>query len=408
MWRVALLLLVAFQAKGDALRTAAGLLERDDFAGAIPHLRAALDAEPGNVNARFNLAYAYQATGDVESAIQEYGRITEGAPDLVAARRNLATLLVQAGAFADAAREYGELERLLPGETALSLMRAAALRQAGEAGQAAEAYRRVLDLDGASLDALVGLGEVLVSTGHLAEGARYYLKAAELDPAVESLLPGLADGLANAGNRGLALELYRRYGRSRPGDAAVHEAVGLLLLDDGDSEEAARSLELALAEEPRPERHAALAEAYRRNGNVDQAREQLGLAADAAPHDAEARVRYASALLQFQDYEGASREYLAACEADPGLRKAWDGLAFALFQLDNFPGSLRALQHSSGLGPPQAASTFLMALSLDRLEQFEQARDAYRLFLELQTGLEDEAWKAEQRLKTLEKILAKR
>ena len=406
--RVAVFLLAAGVLGADALREAAQALEENDFPRAIPHLEAALAEDPENSNARFNLAYALQSTGDEAGAIRHYRLVSENQPDLLHARQNLATLLMRAGRFAEAADEYEALGRLRTPGLADLLLLAAAHRESGDGEAAAEAFRAALGMDGASLDALAGLANALADLGRLHEAVPHYIRAAELDPRFEGNLLGIAERLEREGASRDALELYRRYARSRPGDASVQEHVGLLLMEDGNLRAAVAALQRSVALEPEAERHSALAEAYRRSGDEPAAREQLRLAAEASPGDAEVRVRYASSLLKTQDFERAAREYLGACEADARNRDAWNGLAFALFQLENFPGTVRALQESEALGPPQAPTLYLKALALDRLQQYEEAADSYRAFLAIDSALEDERWKSEQRLKTIQRILAKR
>lgn len=406
--RVAVLLSAAGMLGADALREAAEALEGNDYEGAIAHLEAALREDPDNVNARFNLAFALQSTGDEESAINQYRMVAEREPDLAHARQNLATLLMRAGRFAEAAGEYEALERVRPAGLRDLLLLAEAHRRAGNNEAAAGSYRRALEIDSSSLDALAGLANALADLGRLHESVLYYIQAAAVDPRFEEALVGIAGRLERAGAQQDALQLYRRYARSRPDDAAVQEQIGILLLEEGNVRAAVQSLERAVSLDPGSERHAMLAEAYRRAGDAASAREQLRLAAQASPGSAEARVRYANSLLQVQDYERAAKLYLGACEADARNRDAWNGLAFALFQLGDPAGSLRALQESERLGPPQPAGTYLKALSLDKLQQYEPAAVAYRAFLALDSGMKDERWKAGQRLKTIEKVLAKR
>ena len=405
---VAVFLWAACPLDAEALREAAEALDRGDFAGAIPHLEAALEDEPDNVNARFNLAYALQSTTDEAGAIHHYRVIAERQPDLVPARQNLATLLMRAGEFADAAREFQAVARARPDDQSVLLLLAAAHREAGNHDAAAAAFRVVLERDGSSLDAVVGLAQALDASGRLHEAIPHYLRAAAIDPQLEELLPAIAARLEKAGARQDAIELYRRYARARPGDAAAQEEVGILLLEDGNPRSAAQALERSLAAEPTPRRHAALAEAYRQTGDTEAAFEQLRLAARSAPGNAELRVRYASALLQRGQYDGAAREYLAACEADPTHQAAWTGLGFAMFQAENFAASLRAIVEAERLGALRPATVYLKALGLDKLGQYEPARAAYRQFLAMRPELADEAWKAEQRLKAIEKVLAKR
>ena len=403
-----LALCVAALLGADALREAAQALESNDFAGAIPHLEAALEDDPANVNARFNLAYARQATGDAASAIRHYQVIADQQPDLMPARQNLATLLMQAGKFADAALHYEAIAAAQPENRQALQLAASAHSQAGQSEQARAAFQRVLDIGGASLDATLGLASSLAELGRLHEAVPHYLRAAQLDPGVEDALLEIAKRLEESGFKDDALELYRRYARNRPDNAALQEEIGVLLLESGNLRAATQALERAVQLEAQPRRHAALGEAYRQAGKVEAAREQLSLAAKSAPSDAKARLRYANSLLQQQEYELASREYVASLEVDPGASDAWNGLAFAMYRLGNFPAALRALKESEKLGPPLPASVYLRALCQDSLQLYEEAQDSYRAFLALNADMQDETWKATERLKTIAKVLEKR
>ncbi len=392
----------------DALREAAQALENNEYAGAIPHLEAALQEDPSNVNARFNLAYAQQATGDDAGAIEHYALITEQQPDLVQARQNLATLLMRSARFQEAAREYEAIAAAKPEDEAARMLLAIAHRQAGNVSSAAEAFRGVLEHDSSSLDALLGLAGSLAELGQLHQAVPHYLRAAEIEPRADSALLEIAKRLEAGGHRQDALELYRRHARKHPDDDTWQEEIGIMLLEDGNLRAATRALERAIDLAPQPQRHAALAEAYRRAGNTDAAREQIRLSAAAAPADANARLRYANSLLQQQAYERAAQEYLAACEADPSLRDAWNGLAFAMYQLSNFPAALRALSEAAKLGSPQPASVYLKALCQDNLQLYEEAQSTYRAFLAMTPAMQDEAWKASERLRAIGKVLEKR
>ena len=403
-----LALCVATVLGADSLREAAQALESDDFARAIPHLEAALEDAPDNLNARFNLAYARQATGDSVGAIRQYQAIAEQEPGLIPARQNLANLLMQADRFAEAAHHYEAVAEAQPENLEALQLAASAYGRAGQPESAAAAFQRVLEIDGSSLDATLGLASSLEQLGKLHEAVPHYLRAAQLDPSAEDRVLGIAKRLEESGSEQDALELYRRYARNRPDNAAVQEEIGILLLEAGNLRASSEALERAVQLEPQPQRHAALAEAYRQAGDAEAAREQLGLAAKSAPGDAPARLRYANSLLQLQEYQLAAQEYVASLEADRSMSDAWNGLAFAMYQLGNFPAALRALTESAKLDQPQAASVYLRALCQDNLQLYEEAQESYRAFLALEPEMQEETWKAAQRLKTIAKVLEKR
>ncbi len=406
-----MLLCLAGPVGADTLRQAAEALEEEDFVTAIPYLEEALEEAPGNVNARFNLAYALQSTGDSEGAIRHYRTIAEQQPDLLPVRQNLATLLMQSGQFEAAAQEYEALVHHAPQDLRLLELLAIARREAGDHPAAAEAFRQLLTIHPESLDTIVGLAQSLEASGQLHEAVPHYLRAAAMDPRHLETLAGLARRLEEQGHRQDAIELYRRYARDRPRNAAAQEEIGILLLEDGKLRAASDALERAVMLEPTFQRHAALAEVYRRSGDVSAAHEQLRLAAGVAPDNALARVRYASSLLQRQEFEDAAREYLAAAkaaEADGTAADAWKGLAFATFQLGDFATTVRAIEQSERLQALSAPTIYLKALALDKLQQYEPAQAAYRAFLANRPEMPDEVWKAEQRLKAIERVLRKR
>lgn len=392
----------------DALRNAAEALDREDYAAAIPHLEEALDGDPANDNARFNLAYAYQSQGDQQNAIRHYRVVAERQPDLLAARQNLAGLLMSGGQFEEAAEHFQAIAGARPGDTQVLRMLAVAYMQASDAGAAARTYRQILEIEPGSPETLLGMAQALDGAGRLTDAVPYYLRAGARDPKLHELLPAIAARLEQSGARQDALELFRRWARFRPNDATVQEELGIRLLEDGNLRAATAALERSVEIAPSGQRHAALAEVYRRAGDADAAHTQLRLAAESAPTDAGVRLRYANSLLQRREFEQAVREYLSACEADAGQRDAWNGLAFAIFQMGNYPAVLRAIEESDKLGPPQAATVYLEALAWDKLQQYEQAQSAYREFVALDPDMQDEVWKAEQRLKTIEKVLSKR
>ncbi len=404
----AALVWTADPSRADSLREAAEALEREDFASAIPYLEKALDEEPGNTNVRFNLAYALQSTGDADGAIRHYRAVAEQQPDLLPARMNLAGLLSQVGQFEAAAREYAVLADRVPEDPRLLELLASSHREARDYHLAAEAFDRLLTLEPESLEAILGLAHSLEAGGQLRDSVPYYLRAAAIDPQLTETLLVLAHRLEEAGHRQNAIEVYQEYARARPGNAAVQEEVGILLLEEDNVLAALDALERAVAAEPTFQRHAALAEAYRRSGDVGSAHEHLRMAASAAPDNAGARVRYATSLLQRQEFEAAAAEYRAAAEADGSAVDAWSGLAFALFQLGNFPATLHAIERSERLGPASPATIYLKALALDRIQDYELARAAYRAFLATRPEMPDEVWKAEQRLKAIETVLRKR
>ena len=389
----------------DALREAAEALEKNDFAAAIPHLEAALAADAENANARFNLAYAYLQTGDEARAVEQYRALAAAQPESTQARRNLAMLLMRGGRPGEAAAHWAVLAAASPEDFSLHLAWADALDQSGDLAGAVEPYKRAVVLDGASTDALLGLGYALARLRRFDEAAPYYLRAAELDPAVESMTLQLADEMERRGMQTDALELYRRYARKHPDEAAVQERAGMILLERRRFRQAAEALEKAVALDSTAANRAALAEAYAHLGDERRGAQQLREAVNADPASAALRVRYANGLLAMRRFEEAAQQYLAAVERKADTADGWNGLAFTMFQLENYPAALKALEQSEKLGALKPAGIYLKALAQDKLQLYEEARRSYEKFLAAAPDMEDEVWKAGERVKVIDKVL---
>ncbi len=392
----------------DALRAAAEALEKNDFAAAVLHLEAALAADADNSNARFNLAYAYLQTGDEKNAIEQYRTLVAAQPEAAQARRNLAMLLMRNERPAEAVEHWAALAAAAPEDFSLRMAWADALDKSGDPAGAVEPYKQAVALDGTSLDALLGLGYALARQGRFSEAVPHYLRAAEIDPSVESMTLQLANEMEQRGQQTDALELYRRYARNHPDEAAVQERIGMILLERRRFRQAIEALEKAVATDSTAANRAALAEAYAHVGDAERGMQQLREAVSADPESVALRVRYANGLLAGRQFEQAAKQYLAAVERKPDTTDAWNGLAFAMFQLESYPAALKALEQSEKLDSHKPASIYLKALAQDKLQLYAEAKSSYQKFLAMSPDMEDEMWKAGERVKVIDKVLAKR
>ena len=115
---------------------------------ALPLLKQALDASPGDSNVHNSYGSALAATGRLTEAIAQYQKATQLSPDYPDAHNNLASALVQSGQAAAAVAEF----------------------------------RRALVLKPAFAEAQAGLGGVLAQQGRLEEAIPHLQKAVELLP----------------------------------------------------------------------------------------------------------------------------------------------------------------------------------------------------------------------------------
>ncbi|MEZ5364039.1 MAG: tetratricopeptide repeat protein [Bryobacterales bacterium] len=402
------LLLLAAPAPQDALREAAAALERNDYAAAAPLLEKAVAEDPENTDLRFNLAFAYTQLEQDGRAVDEYQKVLAAKPDLEQARQNLIMVLLRNDRFAEAAPELEKLVAARPGDRQTQLYLAEAWFRSEQPAKAIPAFRKAQELGEDTAMLHLELGQSLAATGAVDEAVVEYRRAGELDPELATLELQLAEQIEQSGDTGKALTLYKGYLERHPGDPAVLERVAMIELEQGDALAAIAPLEAVTAESPTAANWAALAHAYQTAGQNEKAFGALGKALQAAPEDVDLRLRYATALLKAEQFEQAGGHYLQSTKLDPTRAEGWNGLAFCFYKLENYPAALNALQEAAKRAEPLAGNLFLRAVVEDQLQLFEQAKASYEAFLALKPDLTDEVWKAEQRLKTIEKILAKK
>ena len=392
----------------NPIEQAVAALEKEEYAVAAELLETILAEDDENVEVRFNLAFAYTQLGQDDRAIEQYLKVIAAKPELPQARMNAGMLLLRGQRTAEAVPHFAELVRLRPDDAQANFYWAHALAASGDFAAALTPYQAAIRLDPSVAAAHLELGQAFANLDRLDEAIPHYQRAMELDPELESMQLELAERVERSGRTEAALELFRGYLTKHPDAVAVQERVGLLLLDADQVAEAVILLERAVRESPSGANKAALAQAYSRDKQLQKALALWEQAVAAEPGSADLRVRFANALLQAMQYESAGAQYFQATKIDATRAEAWSGMAFCLYQTENYPAALKALDEAGARGAATPANLYLRAITEDKLQLYEQAQASYQAFLALKPAMEDEVWKSEQRLIVIEKVLAKR
>ena len=405
----ALLALLAFLAAASesAIESAAKALDQEDYAQAAELLEKVVADEPDNHNARFNLAFAYTEIKQLRKAIEHYEIVVRQQPELTSARVNLGVLLIQENEFSRAVPHLEVLATARPDDFPAQFFYAHVLSKTGQHEDAIGAYEQALKLDPDSADANLELGQSLARLRRFDEAAKHYRQAIDLDPGMSEMILELAEIVERDGKIQQAVDLYQDHLKSHPEAIAVRERAGFLMLELERFAEAIQLFEEAVKQNATVANQAALAEAYSSHHQPDKALPAWQAATVLDPASPALRLRYADALVRAKRYRDAADEFLAALGHNADLAGAWNGLAFSSYQLNNFKGALRALDESRKRGGEKPATLYLRAIVEDNLEMRSEALASYEAFLAADSGLEDEEWKSEQRIKTLQKILRK-
>ena len=295
----------------EARANLGGVLVIVDPDKAVEELLAALELDPGLVNAHYNLSRAHNAKGDRASEIDHLERavgidpsfarghlalgralvanraVDDGVvhlekaltldPSLGEARYQLGLALARAGRREEARRELEASRPLISekqkGETATVLMREArAALDTGEVTAAIDKLRQIVSLVPAYFDAQLALGEALARSGDPASAAAYR-RAVDLRPDSHAGFMGLGDALRSQRLSEEAADAYRNAVRLRPSSALAHIGLGEALAGAGYEEEAIKAFEAAARLDPSSTRAAAeierLSEDLRRRRRSD-------------------------------------------------------------------------------------------------------------------------------------------
>jgi len=383
-------------------------IEREDWATAVTWLEKIATEKPENVEVQFNLAYCYSKLGQNGKAVNHYRKAVALKPELPAAHMNLGMALMGQGMASEALPHFQIARKIWPKKFPPALFYAHALLETGKPLLAVTAYKYALRLNSQSADVHLGLGQALLRTDNAEEAASHYKRAIEINPELHSMQLELAAHFEHNDSPQKALNLYKDHLAVNPASIAAHQKMGFLLLRLKQYHEAVTFFEKSVERDPTAANHTALAEAYLNTGKTTQALTHMRKATTYDDANPELRLQYANLLLHNKQFSDAARNYLALLKQTPNDVVAWNGLAFATYKNGDLAGALKAIIQSIKVGPPMPTQVYLRAIIEDKLNLHKEALVSYRQFLEFNSDLENENWKAKERVKVIQKLLRRR
>jgi tetratricopeptide (TPR) repeat protein len=195
----------------------------DEVREGIAHARTALELQPDDVEARFNLAGGLMRLGDLEGALSQYEAVRAAVKvqplektRMAGLYRSLGNVLIELGRADEAIASYRESSRIVP-----------------------DSARTHTDL-----------GVAFSRIGRHDDALAEFVAAARLEPAVADRHTNLGGALLQVGRMDDAIAAYRTAVTLAPDDADVHNDLGVALLNAGRHIEAAAEFESALRRNP--------------------------------------------------------------------------------------------------------------------------------------------------------------
>jgi tetratricopeptide (TPR) repeat protein len=403
MWAIAIALF--FLQSIDYSAEGMKALEEAKYDAAVQAFQKAIEADPKDYTAHFNLALAYGMLHKDEEGVAEYRKTLELKPGLYEAQLNGGILLMRRTDPAAALPLFEGAAQQKPQEYRPRYYLAEAQFQTGALDQAEASYHLALELDPKSANSELGLAHVLAQQGKLPDADPHFRRAAELEPKYRDYLLELASLYEQAKQPGEAVKIYREF----PDNMAAQEHLGQLMLENKQYADAIPRLELAFGKDPTQANRTALAAAYLFAGQLDKALPLLEQAVAAEPSNFDLRMMYARALRDRKQFPQAANQFYAAAKLKPSEIKPWSELGGMLYMTGEYQTALAAFDKARDLGQDTPGNWFLHAIILDKLRQLKPAVEAYQRFLSMSQGKNpDQEFQARHRLITLQKELERR
>ncbi len=388
----------------DALKQGIAALDANHPAAAEPFLRAAVSADPSNLDAQFNLALVLGMEGKDADAIAGYRQALTLKAALFEADLNLGIILLRDKQPADALPVLKEATETKPAEYRSTLFYAQGLYDTGGYAEAEKSYRQATAIDTKSAAANLGIARSLLKQGKLADSAPFFRSAATLNPDFKNALLELGSEYDKAGQNAEAIAIYREF----PANQAAASRLSQLLLKSNKASEAIPGLEAEVRRAPTTNNRMALIDAYREANQKPKAIEQLQLAVAADGKNFDLRMAYGRMLRDERQFPEASRQFEAAAAIQPESVPAWNELAGVLILAEQYDDGIAALDRVRALGKEIPGDLYLRAITLDKLRRNKPALEAYQQFLVVAGGkYPNEEFLSRQRVRILEKDLGK-
>ena len=160
---------------------AADLAGKGEYPQAIAEWRKAVDLDPADAKARFNLGLSLQQAGQLDESISQYRKAVEFNPDNAAAYTNLGFALAAEGKQDEAMAQYEKSLEVDPKNAKAQSNLGAALIEKGRVAEGIEHCRKALEADPEDAEAHNSLGVALARSGRLDEAIPHLEKAVSID-----------------------------------------------------------------------------------------------------------------------------------------------------------------------------------------------------------------------------------
>ena len=394
-------------------------IQKNDFAAAETLLKKAIDKDPKNYQAWFDLGFVLNRLGRTEESIHAYRQSVAAKPDVFESNLNLGLMLVRVNnpdgeQFLRAATGLKPTAHVEEGQARAWIALAHSLENA-KPEDALQAYRKASDLTPKDPEPHLSAGLLHERRKEFSDAETEYKQVLTLDPhtndphnndpATTEAAIGLTNIYMKSNRLGDAEPLLRKLAAERPAESGIHLQLGRVLEAEGKKDEAIAEFQTVAKLAPADsDAQRELADLYSSAGKNDLAETAYRALAAAQPKDPELHRGLGRALLLQKKFPEAEQEFLIALRLKRDWPDVYVDLAFAASENKNYDLTIRALNGRALLKAEMPAICFfLRASAYDHLRDYKQAALDYHQFLGVANGkYPDQEWQATHRLIAIE------
>jgi len=277
----------------------------------------------------------------------------------------LGVLFKQMGRSVDALVPMKNAAALSPNDAEAHCNLGTTLKDLGRLDEATASYRRALKIKPNYVEAHYNLGVALKELGRLDEAAASYRRALKIRPDYAEAHNNLGVVLKDLGRLDEAVASYRRALKIKPDYAEAHNNLGVALKDLGRLDEAAASYRRALKIKPDyVEAHSNLGNALSDLGRSDVAEASYRRALEIKPDFAEAHYNLGKALWDLGLLYEAEASYRRVLEIKPDFSEAHYNLGMVLSDLGRLDEAASSYRRALEIKPDYDEAHFNLSLAM--------------------------------------------
>lgn len=349
------------------------LTRKKEYRRAIERYQWLLQKDPENLQIHLSLAANYYQINELEKALIEWRQVLIRDPQNVEARTHLAEVLSATRRIDESILLLEGLVKQFPKNWGLKKKLAQALVSTGRNKEALPHLQEIYRHDPGDLEIQLSLAQVLSAGKHYDQSLTYLDTYLKKKPDHSDALLEKARALLNTGSHIQALEVYQKLKKMEADNLDLQREIAEAYFSAGKTKEALAEFEALVKHFPGEyQLYEKIGELYFQNKNYNQAIYPFQKALSLEPDNMNAQLNLARSYNFSGEKEKALPFYRSILSKRMDMHLQME-LADLLFEMQQFPESLRIYQRILENQPDLWEVRLKLATGLYRQKEFDQA-----------------------------------